>query len=91
MGGLYLRNTTIWKVDLMDKLNEEWLHGNLNFYFQFKRELLESMIEGSCINIGCGSHEIRGAVNIDEGLPRLSFSDKAFDTVICSDVSVVQI
>ncbi len=70
----------------MDKLNIEWLKGQLNFYFRYKRKLLESMIEGSCLNVGCGSHIINGAVNIDEGLPRLPFRDNSFDTVICSDV-----
>jgi len=44
------------------------------------------MIEGSCLNVGCGSHIINGATNIDEGLPKLSFPDNSFDTIICSDV-----
>lgn len=70
----------------MDRLNEEWLKGRPNFYFRYKRQLLESMIEGSCLNIGCGSHIITGATNIDEGLPSLSYPDNSFDTVICSDV-----
>ncbi|MBA7509724.1 hypothetical protein ES705_01690 [subsurface metagenome] len=70
----------------MDKLNIEWLKGKLNFYFRYKRQLLESMIEGSCINIGCGSHIIKNAVNIDEELPHLPYPDNSFDTVICSDV-----
>lgn len=70
----------------MDKLNIEWLKGKLNFYFRYKRQLLESMIEGSCINVGCGSHIIKNAVNIDEGLPNLPYADNSFDTVICSDV-----
>lgn len=69
----------------MDKLNIEWLKGQLNFYFRYKRQLLESMIEGSCINVGCESHIIKNAVNIDEGLPDLPFPDNSFDTVICSD------
>ena len=70
----------------MDKLNEIWLNGEPNFYFRYKRQLLESMIEGACLNIGCGSHIINNAVNIDEGLPKLPYSDNSFDTVICSDV-----
>ena len=70
----------------MDKLNEQWLNGEPNFYFRYKRELLESMIEGSCLNVGCGSHLIKDAVNIDEGLPELPYEDNSFDTVICSDV-----
>jgi hypothetical protein len=44
------------------------------------------MIEGSCLNVGCGSHIIEHAVNIDEGLPELPYEDGSFDTVICSDV-----
>lgn len=70
----------------MDKFNAEWLKGKSNFYFKYKHALLESLIEGSCINIGCGSHIIKNAVNIDEGLPELSYPDDSFDTVICSDV-----
>ena len=70
----------------MDKLNEEWLDNQLNFYFRYKRELLESMIEGTCINVGCGSHLIDHALNVDEGLPELLYPDNSFDTVICSDV-----
>ncbi len=70
----------------MDQLNAKWLKGEPNFYFEYKRALLESMIEGSCINIGCGSHIIKDAVNIDEGLPNLPYLGNAFDTVICSDV-----
>ena len=70
----------------MDKLNFEWLEGAPNFYFRYKRKLLESMIEGSCLNVGCGSHLIDGATNIDEGLPHLPYPDESFDTVVCSDV-----
>lgn len=70
----------------MDRLNIEWLKGKPNFYFRYKKQLLESMIEGSCINVGCGSHIIKNAVNIDKGLPNLPFPDNSFDTVICSDV-----
>lgn len=70
----------------MDRLNEEWLGGEPNFYFKYKRKLLESMIEGSCLNVGCGSHIISTATNINEGLPKLPYSDNSFDTVICSDV-----
>jgi hypothetical protein len=71
---------------IVDKLNEKWLNHQLNFYFRYKRQLLESMIEGTCINIGCGSHLIKNAVNTDEGLPHLPYPDRSFDTVICSDV-----
>lgn len=70
----------------MDKLNEVWLNNQPNFYFRYKRELLESMIEGSCINVGCGSHLVNNALNVDEGLPNLPYPDNSFDTVICSDV-----
>ncbi len=70
----------------MDKLNQEWLSGKLNFYFRYKRFLLESKVEGACLNVGCGSHLITGATNIDEGLPRLPYADESFDTVVCSDV-----
>lgn len=69
----------------LDKLNEKWI-GKPNFYFRYKRVLLESMMEGSCLNVGCGSHIINGATNIDEGLPNLPYPDDSFDTVICSDV-----
>lgn len=72
--------------ETMDKLNEEWLNHQLNFYFRYKRQVLESMIEGTCINVGCGSHLIDNALNVDEGLPDLPYPDNAFDTVICSDV-----
>lgn len=70
----------------MDKLHEELLGGELNFYFRYKRTLIESKIEGTCLNVGCGSHKIEGATNIDEGLPRLPYADESFDTVVCSDV-----
>jgi len=70
----------------MDELNIKWLDGKPNFYFRYKRKLLESMIEGSCLNVGCGSHIIEGAVNVDEGLPNLPYADGQFDTVMCSDV-----
>ncbi|MEA3489889.1 MAG: methyltransferase domain-containing protein [Candidatus Omnitrophota bacterium] len=70
----------------MDRLNIKWLEDGPNFYFNYKRQLLESMIEGSCLNVGCGSHIIENAVNIDEGLPNLPYEDNSFDTVICSDV-----
>lgn len=70
----------------MDRLNIKWLEGEPNFYFRYKRKLLESMVEGSCLNVGCGSHIIENAENINEGLPELPYEDGAFDTVICSDV-----
>ena len=70
----------------MDRLNEEWLNGKPNFYFRYKRQLIESTIEGSCLNVGCGSHIIANATNIDEGLPKLPYPDNSFDTVVCSDV-----
>ncbi len=70
----------------MDRLNDKWLSGKPNFYFRYKRMLLESMIEGTCLNVGCGSHIIDNAVNVDEGLPMLPYKDASFDTVICSDV-----
>lgn len=70
----------------MDTLNQEWLKGKPNFYFKYKRKLLEGMIEGSCLNVGCGSHIIKNAENIDSGLPKLKYPDNSFDTVICSDV-----
>jgi hypothetical protein len=44
------------------------------------------MVEGSCLNVGCGSHIITNALNIDTGLPGLAYADNSFDTVICSDV-----
>lgn len=70
----------------MDKLNEQWLGHEPNFYFRYKRKILEKLIEGSCLNVGCGSHLIPSAENIDEGLPHLPYEDASFDTVICSDV-----
>ena len=70
----------------MDRLNIRWLEEEPNFYFRYKRQLLESIIEGNCLNVGCGSHIINGAVNINEGLPNLPYEDNSFDTVICSDV-----
>jgi glycosyltransferase AglD len=70
----------------VEKFNAYWIKDGSNFYFWYKRKLLESMIEGSCLNVGCGGHIIKGAVNVDEGLPKLAFADNSFDTVICADV-----
>ena len=70
----------------MDEINKSWLKGELNFYFRFKRKFIESRIKGSCLNVGCGSHIIRNAVNIDEGAENLPYKENSFDTVILSDV-----
>ena len=71
----------------MDEINAQWLQGKPNFYFRYKRQLLESLIDGKTVlNVGCGSHHILGAVNVDEGLPHLPYADGSFDTVIASDV-----
>ncbi|MFA5157017.1 MAG: glycosyltransferase [Candidatus Omnitrophota bacterium] len=68
----------------MDKLNAEWLKGRPNFYFTYKRKLLESMVEGSCLSVGYGCI-IDNAVNIGGEFSKLPFGDDSFDTVICSD------
>lgn len=70
----------------MDELNKGWLDDTLNFYFRFKREFIEKNIEGSCLNVGCGSHLIKNAVNIDKNAENLPYKNNSFDTVILSDV-----
>lgn len=70
----------------MDQVNKKWLKGRLNFYFRYKRKVIEQLIEGSCLNVGCGEHIITRAVNIDEGATNLPYKDSSFDTVILSDV-----
>ncbi len=52
----------------MDKLNAEQLKGKPDFCLRDKQELLEPIIEGSYINIGCANPMIEDTVNIDEGL-----------------------
>ncbi|MFC1685701.1 methyltransferase domain-containing protein [Nanoarchaeota archaeon] len=70
----------------MDKVNINWLEGKSNFYFRYKREIIEKLIKGSCLNVGCGTHMIPNAVNIDEGATDLPYENNSFDTVILSDV-----
>lgn len=70
----------------MDEVNKAWLKGELNFYFKYKRKMIEKMIEGSCLNIGCGEHIIKNAVNIDENATNLPYENNSFDTLILSDV-----
>ena len=70
----------------MDEINKAWLNGKLNFYFRYKRKVIEKMIEGSCINVGCGEHIIEGAANIDENATCLPYEDNSFNTLILSDV-----
>jgi len=70
----------------MDEINKAWLNGELNFYFKYKRKVIENMIIGKCLNVGCGGHLIKNAVNIDENAENLPYEDNSFDTVILSDV-----
>ena len=70
----------------MDEENKKWLDGELNFYFRYKRKIIEGLIVGSCINVGCGEHIIPNAVNIDENATKLPYKDNSFDTVVLSDV-----
>jgi len=70
----------------MDKVNKAWLKGDINFYFRYKRKILEKMIEGSCLNVGCGDHLINNATNIDENATALPYKDNSYNTIILSDV-----
>lgn len=75
----------------MDKQNLDWIK-EPNFYFKRKREVIESLIIGKAINIGCGTHIIKGAKNVD--LPEFDATnpkhwhkiDNKYDTIIMSDV-----
>jgi len=73
----------------MDELNKKWLKGEKNWYFRRKQEVVESLIIGSCLNVGCGEHKIKGAKNVD--YPKFDATkgkcwNKKYDTVILSDV-----
>jgi hypothetical protein len=73
----------------MDKLNQRWLNNKQNFYFRYKHKVIESLIEGTCLNVGCGGHRIADATNVD--LPEvnainLPYRKNNFDTVILADV-----
>jgi hypothetical protein len=73
----------------MDKLNKEWLNGKPNFYFRYKYKVVEKMIEGTCLNIGCGEHKIPNAINVDYpevDATNLPYEDNSFDTVLLCDV-----
>ena len=70
----------------MDELNKKWLGGELNFYFEYKRKIIENLIVGSCLNVGCGEHKIKNAINIDENATNLPYKKNSFDTIILSDV-----
>ena len=69
----------------MDRLNKDWLKNRPNFYFKYKKRFIESLIEGTCLNIGCGSYLVENALNTDKELSELSYPDNSFDTVVCSD------
>ena len=70
----------------MDEVNKAWLKGELNFYFRYKRKILESLIKGSCLNVGCGEHLIENAININENATNLPYENDSFNTLILSDV-----
>lgn len=73
----------------MDELNKKWLNGRQNFYFRYKYKVVEKLIEGTCLNIGCGEHIIKDAVNVDYpevDITKLPYSDGSFDTVVVCDV-----
>ena len=48
----------------MDLVNKQWLDGELNFYFRYKRKIIENEIVGTCLNVGCGEHKIKGTYPI---------------------------
>lgn len=70
----------------MDEINKKWLGGELNFYFKYKRKIIEGLIDGSCLNVGCGEHKIKDATNIDKNATNLPYKKNSFDTIILSDV-----
>jgi len=70
----------------MDALTEKWLKGKVIFWFRYQRKLVEKNSIGKILNVGCGSHIIKGAVNIDENATNLPFDSESFDTVILSAV-----
>lgn len=72
----------------MDEINKAWLGGELNFYFRYKRKIIERKIIGTCLNVGCGGHLIKGAKNIDKEVDacKLPYKENSYDTVILSDV-----
>lgn len=73
----------------MDKLNKEWLKGEQNFYFKYKYKVVESRIEGTCLNVGCGEHKVPNALNVDYpevDATNLPYETGSFDTVLLCDV-----
>ena len=70
----------------MDALSEKWLKGKVIYWFRRQRKLVERNSIGKILNVGCGSHIIKGAVNIDENATNLPFDNESFDTVILAAV-----
>lgn len=75
--------------DALDEVNKEWLGGELNFYFKYKRKIIEKKIKGSCLNVGCGGHLITHAKNVDYpevDACKIPYKNNSYDTVVMSDV-----
>ncbi len=70
----------------MDEYHYQWLKGKPNWWFRYKRKVIGGAIDGSCLNIGCGHHLIKGAKNTEEDATQLKYKNRSFDTVVLADV-----